>query len=121
MGEMLDDTMDSLDDNEDELEDEAQEEVDKVLFQITDGKLGVVTGAVGTLPVRSRPRRFFYIVLILSISNKRRDLHSKRYRRTKRWSARSQGCSVREGGARSSFSRIPPEEIVRVTVLQCLY
>lgn len=51
MDEMLDDTMESLDDNEDELEEEAQEEVDKVLFQITDGKLGVANGKVGAIPV----------------------------------------------------------------------
>lgn len=50
MEEMLDDTMEGLDDEE-ELEDEAQDEVDKVLFQITDGKLGQSTGAVGALPV----------------------------------------------------------------------
>lgn len=53
MDEMLDDTMESLDDNEDELEEEAQAEVDKVLFQITDGKLGQAASKVGSLPVRS--------------------------------------------------------------------
>lgn len=42
--EMLDDTMESLDD--DELEEEADAEVDKVLFDLTDGKLGQA-GAVG--------------------------------------------------------------------------
>lgn len=47
--EMLDDTMESLDD--DELEEEADAEVDKVLFDLTDGKLGQA-GAVGAdLPV----------------------------------------------------------------------
>lgn len=52
MSEMVDDTLDGLDENEDELDEEAQEEVDKVLFQITDGKLGQSNGPVGTLPVR---------------------------------------------------------------------
>jgi charged multivesicular body protein 3 len=51
MSEMVDDTLDGLDENEDELDEEAQEEVDKVLFQITDGKLGQANGAVGALPV----------------------------------------------------------------------
>jgi charged multivesicular body protein 3 len=55
MSEMLDDTMESLDDNEDELEEEAQEEVDKVLWQITDGKLGQANGQVGALPVSTFP------------------------------------------------------------------
>ncbi|GAA5943628.1 hypothetical protein JCM3775_005832 [Rhodotorula graminis] len=54
MTEMLDDTMETLDDADEELEDEAQEEVDKVLWQITDGKLGQASAAsgnkVGALP-----------------------------------------------------------------------
>lgn len=37
--EMLDETMDSLEESE-ELEEEAAKEVDKVLWEITDGKLG---------------------------------------------------------------------------------
>ncbi|EJD53594.1 vacuolar sorting protein VPS24 [Auricularia subglabra TFB-10046 SS5] len=45
MDEMLEDTLASLDDEE-ELEEEADAEVDKVLFEITDGKLGEA-GAVG--------------------------------------------------------------------------
>ena len=56
MDEMLDDTMETLDDDEDELEEEAQEEVDRVLWQITDGKLGQADGKIGSLPVCSRPR-----------------------------------------------------------------
>lgn len=49
MEEMMEETLDGIDD--DELEDEADEEVDKVLFQLTDGKLGQA-GAVGSeLPV----------------------------------------------------------------------
>ncbi|GAA5860072.1 hypothetical protein JCM5296_005806 [Sporobolomyces johnsonii] len=50
MTEMMDDTMEMLDDDEDELEEEAQGEVDKVLWQITDGKLGQASGQVGALP-----------------------------------------------------------------------
>lgn len=42
MEEMMEDTLDSgvLGEDEDEMEEEAQEEVDKVLYQLTDGKLG---------------------------------------------------------------------------------
>lgn len=45
MEEMMEETMDGLDDEE--LEDEADEEVEKVLFELTDGKLGQA-GRVGT-------------------------------------------------------------------------
>ncbi|KAF5388029.1 hypothetical protein D9615_000458 [Tricholomella constricta] len=49
MEEMLEDTLEM--DEDDELEEEANAEVDKVLFELTDGKLGEA-GAVGTgLPV----------------------------------------------------------------------
>lgn len=37
--EMLDETMDVLEDSE-EMEDQAQEEIDKVLWELTEGKLG---------------------------------------------------------------------------------
>jgi charged multivesicular body protein 3 len=51
MEEMLEETLDSVGDDE-ELEEEADAEVDKVLFELTDGKLGQA-GKVGTeLPVR---------------------------------------------------------------------
>jgi len=54
MSEMVDDTLDGLDEDVDELDEEAQEEVDKVLFQITDGKLGQSNGQVGALPVSTQ-------------------------------------------------------------------
>ncbi|KAE8214710.1 hypothetical protein CF319_g3211 [Tilletia indica] len=51
--EMMDDTLDSgvLGEDEEELEEEAQGEVDKVLFELTDGKLGAAqsTGALADL------------------------------------------------------------------------
>lgn len=42
MEEMMEDTLDSgiLGEDEEEMEEEAQEEVEKVLYQLTDGKLG---------------------------------------------------------------------------------
>jgi charged multivesicular body protein 3 len=50
MEEMMEETLDSVD-NDDELEEEADAEVDKVLFELTDGKLGQA-GKVGSeLPV----------------------------------------------------------------------
>lgn len=38
--EMINETMESLEDDADEIEEEAQGEVDKVLWELTDGKLG---------------------------------------------------------------------------------
>jgi charged multivesicular body protein 3 len=52
MEEMMEETLDSVDD--DELEQEADEEVDKVLFDLTDGKLGQAGRVGGELPVRLR-------------------------------------------------------------------
>ncbi|KAK2166399.1 hypothetical protein LSH36_39g00095 [Paralvinella palmiformis] len=49
--EMLEETLDDMDDQE-ELEDEVQEEVDKVIFEITAGKIGEAPDAVkDSLPV----------------------------------------------------------------------
>lgn len=51
----MDETLDGLDEDQDELEEEADAEVDKVLYDLTDGKLGVLTGKAGSsLPVRIR-------------------------------------------------------------------
>jgi charged multivesicular body protein 3 len=50
MEEMLDETLEGLDEDS-ELEEEAEAEVDQVLFEITDGKLGVA-GQGKALPVR---------------------------------------------------------------------
>ncbi|GAA99411.1 uncharacterized protein L969DRAFT_47941 [Mixia osmundae IAM 14324] len=50
MSEMVDDTMDMIDDEDDELEGEADAEVDKVLFEITNGKLGEAGRATAPLP-----------------------------------------------------------------------
>lgn len=50
MEEMIDETLDMQED--DEIEEEADAEVDKVLFELTNGKLGEA-GSVGTgIPVR---------------------------------------------------------------------
>lgn len=48
----MEETMDGLDDEE--LEEEADEEVDKVLFELTDGKLGQAGRVGGELPVSDR-------------------------------------------------------------------
>lgn len=53
----MDDTLEGLDDDE-ELEEEADEEVEKVLFQLTDGKLGQAGKVGGELPVS---RLVYYI------------------------------------------------------------
>ena len=51
----MDDTLESLDEDQDELEDEADAEVDKVLYELTEGKMGVLNSgeAVPGLPVSS--------------------------------------------------------------------
>lgn len=46
---MMEETLDTVDD--DEIEDEADAEVDKVLFELTDGKLGQAGKVGGELPV----------------------------------------------------------------------
>jgi hypothetical protein len=58
MEEMMEDTLEGLDDGE-ELEEEADAEVDKVLFELTDGKLGQMGSVSTELPVchfRRSPR-----------------------------------------------------------------
>lgn len=56
MEEMMEDTMDSgmLGEDEDELEEEAQGQVDKVLFELTDGKLG--QASTSALPELTQPQ-----------------------------------------------------------------
>lgn len=51
MEEMLEDTLDM--DGEEELEEEADAEVDKVLFELTNGKLGEAGTVTAELPVRN--------------------------------------------------------------------
>jgi charged multivesicular body protein 3 len=58
MEEMMEDIMPIEDD---ELEEEADAEVDKILFELTDGKLGVVGAVGGALPV-SRSSQIHYPV-----------------------------------------------------------
>ena len=53
MSEMVDETMDQLDEDAEELDDEAEAEVDKVLFEITNGKMGDMS-KVGQIPVSLR-------------------------------------------------------------------
>jgi charged multivesicular body protein 3 len=81
MEEMMDDTLDMQD--EDELEEEADAEVDKVLFELTNGKLGEA-GSVGTeLPVCISLCSGIDLELTL---RRRRRLGRKRKRRRERWS-----------------------------------
>jgi len=60
MEEMLEDTLDMEEDEE--IEEEADAEVDKVLFELTNGKLGEA-GSVGTeLPVSHRLHTFICVL-----------------------------------------------------------
>jgi charged multivesicular body protein 3 len=54
MEEMMEETLDSIGED-DELEEEADAEVDKVLFELTDGKLGQAGRVGAELPVRHSP------------------------------------------------------------------
>lgn len=98
MQEMMDDTMEQLDEGEDEeMEEEAQEEVDKVLWQITDGKLGQAgqMGKVGNLPVST------YSLTQLIMQNddegdalprrNRQNQQRKNWNEIKRWNERFKG------------------------------
>lgn len=64
MEEMMEETLDSVDD--DELEEEADAEVDKILFELTDGKLGQAGKVGGELPVSHRRAVFIFPFLNLS-------------------------------------------------------
>ena len=55
MEEMIDDTLEDLDEDNEELTEEADLEVEKVLFDLTDGKLGQLGSAGKDLPVRLPP------------------------------------------------------------------
>lgn len=52
--EMIDETMESLEDSE-EIEEEAQGEVDKVLWELTDGALGIAPSVPQSLPASKEP------------------------------------------------------------------
>lgn len=82
----MEETLDSVNDDE-ELEQEADEEVDKVLYELTDGKLGQAGRVGGELPVRLiRP----LLTLRLRAEQCR---HRKRTKRRTR--QRSRGCGRR--------------------------
>lgn len=66
ISEMIDDTLEM--DEDSELEDEADEEVDKVLYELTDGKLGQAGAVTDTLPVRLMPFRLALFTLTLTLS-----------------------------------------------------
>jgi charged multivesicular body protein 3 len=66
MEEMMEDTLDSVNED-DELEAEADEEVDKVLYELTDGKLGQAGRVGGELPVRGYlPTGLFMLCVIVA-------------------------------------------------------
>lgn len=92
----MEETMDGLDDEE--LEEEADEEVDKVLFELTDGKLGQAGRVGGELPVCDSTagrgsalpsaRQLFRVVSELTARRTRRT----RPRTRPRWRACSARC-----------------------------
>jgi hypothetical protein len=75
--EMLDDTLEM--DEDEEIEEEADAEVDKVLFELTNGKLGEARPAGTELPVRSLHCRS--LVTLAHSCTSRCKIRSKRKRR----------------------------------------
>ncbi len=69
MEEMIDDTLE-MDDDE-ELEEEADAEVDKVLFALTNGKLGEAPAVSNVTPVR-RPMPFHMWRTLISFRRQRK-------------------------------------------------
>lgn len=62
---MLEDTMEMNEDDE-EIEEEADAEVEQVLFELTNGKLGIAGSVSTELPVSSMPRNMLmdYLTVI---------------------------------------------------------
>lgn len=56
----MEETMDMVDD--DEIEEEADAEVDKVLFELTDGKLGQAGRVGGELPVSAASQNVWHLL-----------------------------------------------------------
>ena len=84
MEEMLEEVMQMEDDEE--LEEEADAEVEKVLFEITDGKLGAAGTVKDELPVSFNFRALFiFIVSLISICRLRQRALAQKRRET--WSS----------------------------------
>jgi len=79
----MEETLDSVGED-DELEEEADAEVDKVLFELTDGKLGQAGKVGAELPVRLSPSR--------SVERGRRLMGRHRRRMKMRMKRRLQRC-----------------------------
>jgi hypothetical protein len=84
MEEMMEETLDSIGED-DELEEEADAEVDKVLFELTDGKLGQAGRVGAELPVR----------LLLSAMYSKRLMGRHRRKMRMRMRRRSLRCGKR--------------------------
>lgn len=78
----MEETLDTVDDEE--IEEEADAEVDKVLFELTDGKLGQAGKVGAELPVNKTSTMSLFGVLT-----------SRRTRRTRRTLRRCNGCRNR--------------------------
>lgn len=83
MEEMLDDTLE-MDDDE-ELEEEADAEVDKVLFDLTDGKLGQAGSVQTELPVSVLSFELGGAHADVGVARSRHKTSSTRRRPKKRW------------------------------------
>lgn len=84
MSEMLDDTMESIDEGEDEeLGEEAEKEVEKILYDITNGKLGQLESGGGRLPVGAikRTKEGFSVLMTPAYRRKRKRRRKRKIRK----------------------------------------
>jgi charged multivesicular body protein 3 len=76
MEEMLEDTLDM--DEDEELAEEADAEVDKVLFELTNGKLGEAGSVGADLPVRVFPGSGLYADHVQRLASKEQEEEAER-------------------------------------------
>jgi hypothetical protein len=90
MEEMMEETLDSVNED-DELEEEADAEVDKVLFELTDGKLGQAGRVGAELPVRPL---FTSKINRADTNRHRRRMKMKMRRKLRKCGERCRSCLV---------------------------
>jgi len=90
----MEETLDSIGED-DELEEEADAEVDKVLFELTDGKLGQAGRVGAELPVRHQLSSLFLMMLI---QRHRRKMKMRMRKKSPRCVKRCRNYLVDKGG-----------------------
>lgn len=110
MSEMLDDTMESIDEGEDEeLGEEAEKEVEKILYDITNGKLGQLESGGGRLPVGAAELTKDGVLL-----------NTPRFHRRKRKKRRKRKIRKSCGGSSMPSCRVENRHALTVATPLCL-